>query len=116
MRKFLKSFVYAGVGIMKAYTTERNLKIMTALSVLSIIISFALHLTLIQTCIILIANAIAHGVELVNTSIEYLCNHIHVGYHKDIEMVKDIAAGATLVISIICAFTAILIFAQALFS
>lgn len=115
MKKVMRSVAFACKGILKAYTLERNLKIMAAISLLTFLLSYALSLSRNQFYVILLCNAVAHGVELLNTSIEYLCNHIHVGYHKDIEMVKDIAAGATLVVSIMCGVIGVLIFVQAVF-
>lgn len=114
MTKFLKSVVYASNGIVKAYRQQRNLKVMAVVSILTVIFSWVLGLSINQFYIVLLCNAIAHGAELLNTSIEYLCDHIHVGYHKDIEAVKDISAGATLMIVMVCVLIGFMLFAQAI--
>lgn len=114
MKTLMKSFKYAHKGILKAYRYERNLKIMVAISLASFVLSYVFSLSTHDFLLILLCNGIAHAVELLNTSVEYLCDHVCEGYHKDIETVKDIAAAATLLVVVVCAAVALIIFAQAL--
>lgn len=114
MKKFMKSCKYALWGVKKAYGEERNLKIMVAVSVVTFILCIVLPVSYIDVALIIICNAACHAIELINTSIEHLCNHIHDGYHERIGVVKDIAAGATLIVVVLCGIVGVMVFIHAL--
>lgn len=47
----------------------------------------------VMVCLVLVA-------ELFNTALEHLCDHLHPERHPAIEIVKDVSAGAVLVLSL----------------
>lgn len=114
MKKFMKSCKYALVGIKKAYREQRNLKIMAVVSVVTLVLCIILPVSYLDIALILICNAACHSVELINTSVEHLCNHIHDGYHERIGVVKDIAAGATLVVVVVSGIVGCIVFVHSL--
>ena len=50
--------------------------------------------------------------EAINTAVERLCDHPHPDRHAEIGKVKDLAAGATLVVAIGAAIVGIIIFGR----
>ncbi len=48
--------------------------------------------------------------EMMNSALEKLCDHIHPAFHQQIKIVKDVAAGGVLLISLMSAFVGTLIF------
>ena len=46
--------------------------------------------------------------ELFNTALEQLCDHLHPEKHANIKVVKDVAAGAVLILSIGALWVALL--------
>jgi diacylglycerol kinase len=71
---------------------------------------FALQINLVEWLIVLILFGLVIAVEMLNTSIEKLCNLIHPKKDVRIAEIKDIAAGAVLWISIVAAIAGIIIF------
>lgn len=50
------------------------------------------------------------GAEMLNTALEKICDHVQPQQHPQIKQVKDIAAGAVLVLACISLVTALIIF------
>ncbi len=104
MKNLLKSFFYAGKGIVSCISRERNMRIHLVCMVymycfLGLYDFFEVSAT--QFAILFIANAIVVMGELINTAIESAINLIEEKhdekYNKLAELSKDTAAGAVLV-------------------
>ena len=104
MKDLLKSFVYAGKGIVYCIRRERNMRIHLVCMVymycfLGLYDFFEVSAT--QFAVIFIANAIVMMGELINTAIESAINLVeekhNEKYNKIAEISKDTAAGAVLV-------------------
>ena len=66
-------------------------------AVLAIGLGIVLHISTVQWFIILLCIALVLSLEMMNTAIEVLADHLHPGQHPKIGWVKDMAAGAVLV-------------------
>ncbi|MBQ2774524.1 MAG: diacylglycerol kinase family protein [Clostridia bacterium] len=104
MKALLKSFVYAGKGIISCIRCERNMRIHFVCMVymycfLGLYDFFQVSRT--QFAILFVANAIVMMGELINTSIESAVNLVeqkhNENYNKIAELAKDTAAGAVLI-------------------
>lgn len=110
--KFLKSFYYAGRGIIFGFK-DRNMKIHGLMAILVIIVGWYLKLSAIKWVIIFVLIALVLAVELINTSIEELANVVKKNNNSDYEETKatrDLAAGAVLVIAVMSAVVGLMIF------
>ena len=105
-----KTFAAAFSGIGYFFKTERNSKIQAAAALLAILISFWLHITAVEWVLILFCIAAVIALEMVNTALEHLCNHVHEDYHPSIKIIKDVAAGAVLFVSITSVIIGLIIF------
>lgn len=105
-----KTFTAAFNGIGYFFKTERNGKIQAAAAVSAILAAFWLHISAVEWILILFCIAAVIALEMVNTAIEHLCNHVHEAYHPSIKIIKDVAAGAVLFASIISVITGLIIF------
>lgn len=105
-----KTFTAAFNGIGYFFKTERNGKIQAAAAVSAILAAFWLHISAVEWILILFCIAAVIALEMVNTAIEHLCNHVHEAYHPSIKIIKDVAAGAVLFASIISVITGLVIF------
>ena len=56
------------------------------------------------------------GLEMINSALEHLCNHVHKDYHPSIKIIKDVAAGAVLFASIVSTVVGLIIFIPKIFS
>lgn len=112
MKRFLLGFLYAWKGIKVAVTEQRNLKIQIAIGVVVMVLAFYFQVTATEWCILLLAIALVLGLELLNTAVEDMVNLITPERHRLAGRIKDIAAGAVLIVSIISAVIGFLIFGK----
>lgn len=115
MKLFLKSFVYAAEGIKHCIMKERNFIVHCCLAVAVIVAGFLFHVSSTEWMIILINIGLVTGFEMFNSSIERLCNLVHPQHHPFVKIIKDVAAGAVLVVSLIALLCAAIIFFPKIF-
>lgn len=95
-----KSFRYAGSGLYWAFVTEPNVRIQLSIGILF----FGLNVyygQLILAIANLIFMAMTCSFEIINTIVENICDYIEKGYKPEIKIIKDMAAGAVLVVSLV---------------
>jgi diacylglycerol kinase len=110
MKEFLRSFVYAVQGIWAGMRDQRNLKFQLAVAVVVVIAGFYVSITAIEWCIILICIALVIGLELVNTALENLVDLVTLERNPLAGKVKDIAAAAVLITSVISLIIGLIVF------
>ncbi len=95
------SFRHAWDGIVHGWITQRNFRFDVAIAIAAIFLSVVLHLTLIETTIVILTIALVMALELINTAIEAVVD-LTVGhsYHDLAKVAKDCAAAAVLVAAI----------------
>jgi len=98
-----KTFKHAIDGITWAFRHERNLKIHSVVAVCVCIAGFYLHITLIHWSVLLICIGMVISAELLNTAIEKTLDLLHPQISDKGKIIKDISAGAVLVLSITAA-------------
>lgn len=106
----LSSFKAAIHGMRHGLTRHRNAKIMLCISAVVIALGFHFHFVRFEWAVICVCIGLVLGLELLNTAIETLLDHLHPEQHKAIGLAKDIAAGAVLWASICAALAGIFIF------
>ena len=99
-KKLINSFKYAIEGIISSFKTERNMKIHVLAMTVVIALGFFFKLDKIEWCFIIIAIASVISVELFNTAIETVVDIVSPERNPKAKLVKDIAAGAVLVVAI----------------
>lgn len=110
MKKFFKSFVYALKGIWSGIADQRNLKFQLGVAIIVIGAGAYLGITSMEWCVILLCIALVIGLELVNTAIENLVDLVTLERIPLAGKIKDIAAGAVLIVSIISLIVGLIIF------
>jgi diacylglycerol kinase (ATP) len=111
MYSFLKSFTYASKGI-KVALSQRNMRVHILCAIIAIVTAYILSISLTEWCIILICIGIVLSLEIINTAIEALVDLVEPNQNPIAGKVKDLAAGAVLVFSIISTMIAIMIFGK----
>lgn len=99
MKKFIKSVGFAMNGIVVGFKGS-NFKVQCAISVLVVFLGFIFTLSKIEWCMIIISIALVTTLELINTAIEQMCDFIHPQKNDTIRDIKDISAGAVLIVSL----------------
>lgn len=109
MNPFLKSFSYAFNGL-KISLKQRNMKIHMACASLVIALGFYFKITTTDWCILLLCIGTVTSLEIINTAIEYLVDLVSPNYNELAGKIKDLAAGAVLMVAIIAAIIGCLVF------
>lgn len=108
--RFLKSFKYALRGIKHCSVSEKNFRMQLVIAAITFFFGIALRISTAEWLAILFCSALVLGLEMVNTTIEKLSDIITKSTHLAIKQVKDIAAGAVCLVSIISFITGCIIF------
>ena len=102
--KLLNSFKYAWYGIKQVFVEEQNFQIHCFSAVVVILMSiFKFNFSYIELAITLICIALVLVTEIVNTAIENSWDHLEPNHHPVVKSVKDMMAGAVMVVSIFSA-------------
>jgi diacylglycerol kinase len=115
LKKRKRSFGFAFRGIGLLFKTQVNARIQAVIAIIAFTTGAVIGLHKIDWIGLIICTVIVFAAEAVNTAIEKLADHLHPGQHPEIGKVKDLAAGAVLIISIGALAIGILIFANRLF-
>lgn len=111
MMKFIQSFIVAFSGIFFAINRERNMQIHLLAVVLVSLFGWWLKINRIEWITLLICFGIVISAEMFNTAIEMVCDKFHPENDDAIRRIKDIAAGAVLIVSLASVIIGVLIFA-----
>jgi diacylglycerol kinase len=106
----LKSFTYSWAGLKAVLHTEHNTWIHLLLTLLVIPLGFALQISKMEFCVLIIVMAMVWMTELFNTCIEKVMDFISTDFHPQIEVIKDMAAAAVLIAAVAAVIVGSVIF------
>ena len=110
MKKRIQSFGYAFRGIYEVFSTEANMKIHIAITILVIFCGFMFSISLTEWIFCLLCIGLVVGAEMMNTAIENVVDLASPEQHPLAGKAKDIAAGAVLICAMISVLIGLLIF------
>ncbi|MGA0555844.1 diacylglycerol kinase family protein [Larkinella sp. VNQ87] len=110
VRKSLRSFRFATEGIWALFRFENNAKIHLLAAIFVVAAGFWLQLDRIEWALVLTQVALVLAAEAFNTAIEKLADVVSPERHPQIKAVKDLSAGAVLLVVILAVVVGILIF------
>ncbi|MFP7655267.1 diacylglycerol kinase family protein [Chryseobacterium proteolyticum] len=96
--------------------TERNFQIECIALLINIFLIFYLQLSKFDTALVLIVCFGVLSTEILNTAIERICDIIQPEFDKRIGFIKDISAGAVILMAIVSLIVGILVYPKYLFS
>lgn len=114
MKKFFNAVVFAFQGIKQFFSRDRNGKIQIVMGITAIILGFAVSLSSLQWLLVLFCIGLVISLEMINSAIERYCDLVTTDFHPGIKVIKDVAAGAVLVASIMSLIIGLIIFIPAL--
>ncbi|GAB2560985.1 diacylglycerol kinase family protein [Spirosoma aerophilum] len=109
IRKVLRSFRFAGQGIVDLFRYENNARVHLLVAIVVILAGFILGLSLVEWAIILTQVGLVWAAEAFNTAIEKICDFISPGIHPQIKAIKDLSSGAVLILTIIAVLVGLII-------
>lgn len=101
--QFVKSFGYAIKGIAVAVRTEQNLQIHLVAVVVVVVAGVKLQVSTAEWMVLVLCFGIVISAELINSAIEKLVDLVSPEYNAKAGLIKDIAAGAVLVVAMAAA-------------
>jgi diacylglycerol kinase (ATP) len=114
MRKFIRGFGYAFNGIWRAAATQLNFRVHLVAAVVAVYGGWALHISPNEWMWIILCIGLVLAAELFNTAVEFLTDLVSPEYNKKAGLVKDMSAGAVLVVAICAVIIGLIIFAPKL--
>lgn len=106
----LASFRFAFNGIRRFFREEANARIHLAATAGVVFGIFYFQVTGAELIALLIVTGLVWAAEIMNTAIEHLVDFISPGFHPKAGLIKDLAAGAVLVLSVTAFITGLIIF------
>ncbi|MFN3916693.1 MAG: diacylglycerol kinase family protein [Flavobacteriales bacterium] len=108
--KRLLAFKYALQGVLKALQAEFHLKVHFFATFLLTGAGFYFNVSSLEWAVLLICIGVVISLEMMNSAIEKLSDKVDSTVSEKIAYVKDVAAGAVLVFSLISTAVAVIIF------
>ncbi len=105
-----KSFSDAGHGIGLVLKSQRNAKLHFMATILVVGAGFLFQVTSLEWIVLVFAMGLVWSAETFNTALELLADAVSQEPHPLIGQVKDIAAGAVLLVALAAAIVGILLF------
>lgn len=109
-KNFQESFNHAMDGILYTAFFEKNMRIDLLIALLAIILSLFYDFSRLEIILLSITITFVLVAESLNTAIENICNRITTEYDPIIKIVKDIAAGASLLAALNAVLVGYLLF------
>lgn len=113
--KYAQSFKYAFSGIAKVFLSEKNFRFHTLAAILVVCSGFIVNLTRVEWLFVITAIGMVIVAEAFNSAIEKLVDLVSLEKNDLAGWVKDVAAGATLLATIIAVIIGLIVFAPYLF-
>jgi undecaprenol kinase len=108
--KFKDSFKFAFLGLKKGLFLQRNIRIQFVIAIIVTILSFVFRLDRLSIAVIILVCSAILALEMINSALEKYIDYVTPQRAKEIGLVKDILAGAVLLLSIASVAIGILLF------
>ncbi|KPH14930.1 diacylglycerol kinase family protein [Chryseobacterium sp. ERMR1:04] len=110
-----KSFLNAFRGVFLMIKSERNFQLELLAFIINLLLIFYLQLSTVDTALILIVSFAVLTAEIFNTAIEKICDFIQPKFDKRIGFIKDISAGAVILMAVLSVIVGILVYWKYIF-
>lgn len=110
MIRFYKSAKFAFHGLKYMIVTQRNFKIQIAIAIVTFFLGYLFEVSNSEWTMLVVCIALVCGFEVLNTSIEYICDFVNPQTNIKIKVIKDLSAAAVLIVGISSLAVGLLIF------
>ena len=98
-KRFLNSFKFSWEGLKYAYLHEQSMFIHALATILSVLLGLIFHIHRYEWIIIITLLGVIAIIELLNTSIEAVCDTVTKEHHPFIKIAKDTASASVFIAS-----------------
>jgi diacylglycerol kinase (ATP) len=106
----IRSVGYALKGMFLLLRTESSIKIQFFIALVMTAVGFYFEITNTEWILQLFAIGMVMGIEALNTAIEKICDYIQPKKDPKIGLIKDISAGAVMIVSIVASIIGLIIY------
>lgn len=110
LKKRVRSFGFAISGIVAFVRSEPHALLHFIATVIVVTAGFYYHLSDMQWIAILTVITLVWITEMLNTVVEKVMDHVAPEYHPRVKWIKDVAAGAVLIASLLALIVGMIIF------
>lgn len=107
-----RSFLYAVNGIKLFFSAGQNMRINFVAVLVVTAAGLYFHITPTEWCLVVLCFATVIAAEGFNTALEELADLVHPDQHPAVGRLKDLAAGAVLLLTLASAIVAVFIFGK----
>lgn len=100
MKKRIEAFKYAFEGVYCALKNETHLKIHFGALVIVLFVGWYFQLSEPEWLSVIICAGVVIAAEMINTAIERLCDFVSTEKRPEIKYIKDVSAGAVLILAL----------------
>ncbi len=111
----IRSLKFALRGAWLLLTTEHSIMVQFSIGILVSIFGFIMHISTHEWMFQTLAIGMVLVAESLNTGIEKLSDFVHPDYHQKIGFIKDISAGAVMLVSIAAIVVGLIIYLPKIF-
>ncbi|KKL45767.1 hypothetical protein LCGC14_2352330 [marine sediment metagenome] len=115
LKNRVKSVGFALRGALLLIRTEASIKIQVFLAILMTAAGFYFEISSIEWILQVLAISLVMGIEGANTGIEKICDFIHPEFDVRIGFIKDISAGAVMLVSVGASIVGLIIYLPKIF-
>ncbi|NCC80935.1 MAG: diacylglycerol kinase family protein [Clostridia bacterium] len=109
-KNLFESFKHAFSGMTFAFRNEKNFKIHFMAMIIAISLGLLFKLSTVRWILLFLQIGMVISVEVINSAFERTVDLIVQDYNIEAKRIKDMAAGAVLVVSIVAVINGVLIF------
>lgn len=110
LKNFFRSFGYAWNGIRVSLLGQRNLKVQGVIAIIAAGAGFYFQINAMEWCLLLFSIALVISLEMLNSAIENLVDLVTLERKPLAGKIKDVAAGAVLLASVIALIIGVIVF------
>jgi diacylglycerol kinase len=110
LKNRIKAFGFAFAGLLQAFRTEIHLKIHLLAAIVVVDLGLYFSITKAEWFAILFCIGLVICTELINSAIERLCDKLMPEFNPNVKYIKDVAAAAVLIASLIALIIGLMIF------
>lgn len=109
-KELYKSIVHAFRGLRNVYVAERNFRLQVFSALAALVLAVYLPLKTWELLLVILSAASVLVMEIINTVIEKLNDVLKPRVHPQVQVIKDITAGAVLLVSLTALLVGLIIF------
>ena len=106
----IKGVKVALKGALLLLRTEASIKVQFGVAVIMTIAGFVFNISTTEWMIQIFAIGLVMGIEGMNTAVEKLADFVHPEQHEKIGFLKDVSAGAVMIVSIAAVIVGLIIY------